>query len=329
MFVLIKNIFDYEVVKWIWGIPPAIVGISSLIEGTKFSARKGEFIIMPILETSDAITPRSAIRHRPIGKDTSRTGKQSIVTNATTPIVQRASRPRPHIADTQEDVAEWQRIDDERVPTSQVEPHSTQVPVRRASATPSQRQSIPTTKQSIPTTPKQSLSAIPQPRLTVTPVVSKRHAHPLLYLGLGMLAMLVMWTVLIGAINWFNTTMDDIHYGRPRTFQTDHVVGHNDSQSTPSHFIAINLHSHIEIIEMPGGDASHARIYMGPQLYNVSDELVPVTLKFADLNGDHLADMIICFQGSRVVFINDHGGFRPLHADERHQIEQALQRLQL
>jgi hypothetical protein len=63
-------------------------------------------------------------------------------------------------------------------------------------------------------------------------------AHPLLLLGLGMILMLVLWTLLTLAVNWWNITWDDIHYGRPRTFQVDAIVGHNDSSSNPSHFIA-------------------------------------------------------------------------------------------
>jgi hypothetical protein len=91
-------------------------------------------------------------------------------------------------------------------------------------------------------------------------------AQPLLLLGLGMIAMLVLWTLLTLAVSWWNTTWDDLHYGRPRTFQIDAVVGQNDSSSDPSHFIALNLNGRIEVIEFPGGDASKARIYIGPQL---------------------------------------------------------------
>jgi hypothetical protein len=142
-----------------------------------------------------------------------------------------------------------------------------------------------------------------------------------------MLAMLILWTLLMFVVGWFNTTMDDIHYGRPRTFQIDAVVGHNDSQANPSHFIAINLNRRIEIIEMPGGDASHARIYLGPQLYGEGEDLTPVTLSFIDVNGDHKPDMIIHFQTSQIVFINDQGGFRPLRPEERAPVEQFLRHL--
>src|SRR5215469_16870910 len=80
---------------------------------------------------------------------------------------------------------------------------------------------------------------------------------------------------------------DDLHYGRPRTFQIDAVVGQNDSASNPSHFIALNLNGRIEVIEFPGGDASKARIYLGPQLYGSGQDLIPVTLSFVDVNANH------------------------------------------
>jgi hypothetical protein len=149
--------------------------------------------------------------------------------------------------------------------------------------------------------------------------------HTLLLLGLGMLFMLVLWTLLTLAVSWWNTIWDDLHYGRPRTFQTDAVVGYTDSPSNPSHFIALNLNGRIEVIELPGGDASKARIYIGPQLYGNGNNLIPITLSFVDVNGDHRPDMILHFQETRLVYINDNGGFRPANPDELPAIERYLQ----
>jgi hypothetical protein len=151
------------------------------------------------------------------------------------------------------------------------------------------------------------------------------HAHPLLLLGMGMLLMLVVWTLLTVAVSWWNTTWDDLHYGWPRTFQIDEVVGQNDSSSSPSHFIALNLKGRIEIIEFPGGDASKARLYLGPQLYGVGADLVPVTLSFVDVFGNHHPAMILHFQDTRLVYINENGQFRPATADELPAVERYLQ----
>ena len=274
---------------------------------------------MPVLESTDKIAPRSVLRHRPIAEGGAESGKTPSITPGTVPAVQRASRLRTRTEDTQVEVDEWQRAADH--PDAPA-PAPAQAPSRRASTTGASK-----------TLPKTPLPKTPLPKATATRGalktrgILKRHAHPLLYLGIGMLAMLALWTLLISAIAWYNTTMDDIHYGRPRTFQVDAFVGHNESTGIPSHFIAINLHGHIEVIEFPGGDAAHARIFVGPELYTSGNDLVVVTLKFIDVNDDHKPDMIVSFQGSQVVFINDQGTFRPLRPEERHQVEQFLQRL--
>ncbi len=259
---------------------------------------------MPVLEsTDDKIVPRSILRHRSIGEKSAPGGKRS--TTATTPAVQRASRPQPQSTGDQVEVDEWERTGDE-------EEVEVKTPARRASAT--------TSHKALPKSPPRT----PLPG-TGKGRISIRHAHPLLYLGIGMILMLALWTLVMAAVGWVNRTMDDIHYGYPRTYQTDAFVGHNEANGVPTHFIAINLHGHIEVIEIPGGDASKARIYEGPQLYTSNADLVPVTLKFVHINGDHLPDMLVCFQGSQLVYINDGQSFHPMSAAERQQVEQFLQ----
>jgi len=131
-----------------------------------------------------------------------------------------------------------------------------------------------------------------------------------------MLAMLALWVVGSLLLTWWQVTQDDWHYGRPRTFQTDAVVGHNDSAASPSHFIAINLNRHVEVIECPGGDCSHAVIYLGPILFGDGEDLTPVTLTFQDVNGDGKPDMVIHIQDQRIVFINENEKFRPAKPGE-------------
>ena len=255
---------------------------------------------MPVLESTEFTTPRSALRHRPIGDDGTKPEKHT-TSAAPTPPVQRASRVRS--TDTQVEVDEWEREADNASLKTREQP------LDRRSARSKTRSQKPTGTQCLPKA-KQAM---------------KRPAHPLFYLGLGMLSMLILWTVAMAAMNWLGTTMDDIRFGRPRTFQTDQFVGHNETTGAPSHFIAINLNGRIEVIEFPGGDATHARVFLGPQLYTSGSDLVPATLTFMDVNNDHKLDMIINVQGAQVVFINDQGTFRPLRPDERSQVEQCLQ----
>jgi hypothetical protein len=254
---------------------------------------------MPALKsTDDKIAPKSILRHRPIGESTPPIRKRSVVTTAATPLVQRASRPRPLIAD--DEVTEWQHMTGDHIP-------STPVPERRRA------------------TAFQFLAATSLPKAGLFKRGTLQHRHPLFFLGIGMLIALALWTVSSLVFGWLTTTLDDLHYGRPRTFQTDAWVGHNEQGGIPSHFIAINLHGHIEVIEMPGGDATHAHVYIGPQLYSPDSELVPVTLQFVDVNGDHKPDMLITFQGTHAVFINDGQQFRPVLPSERPQVEQFLE----
>ncbi len=146
----------------------------------------------------------------------------------------------------------------------------------------------------------------------------RRHVHPLVILGCGMALMLTLWILGNIAVNWWSVTQDDWHYGRPRTFQVDAVVQHNhDSSQSPSHFIAVNYRSHIEIVELPAGDSSKAKIYTLP-LYGQGLDLAVVTLAFKDVNGDGKPDMIIMInQVTHIVFINDSGQFRPLKSGEQ------------
>ena len=142
-------------------------------------------------------------------------------------------------------------------------------------------------------------------------VVKKRRSHlNLTSLGIGMIVALV--AVLLGqlVLSWFSTTWDDIHYGNPRTYQTDAFVGH-EAGHMPSHFIVLNLHGRIEVIELSGGDPTKTKMYIGPQIAGVSADKVPVTVQFVDPHHTRLPDMLVQFQGTQVVFHNVHGVFQP------------------
>ena len=146
--------------------------------------------------------------------------------------------------------------------------------------------------------------------------VQKPRVHWLLFVGLGMLTMVAVWIGLTFLTGWWQVVLDDWHYGRPRTYQVDAVVGHHDSVTNPSHFIALNLNHHIEIIEFPGGNPTQAKIYIGPTLLGSGQDLTVVTLTFKDLNGDGKPDMVINIDNSHFVFINDNGQFRPARPGE-------------
>ncbi len=89
------------------------------------------------------------------------------------------------------------------------------------------------------------------PRSTVRRYRRTTEAHPApspraryrlhwsVLLGLMMLCMLVGFILFSALSTWIGNTADFVHYGMPRTFQMDAVVGHQDSATHPSHFLEV------------------------------------------------------------------------------------------
>jgi len=140
---------------------------------------------------------------------------------------------------------------------------------------------------------------------------------PLVAVIVGMLLMAALFVMMNALSSWWQVHQDDVTYGRPRTYQVDAVVGHNDSVTNPSHFIFLNLNRHVVIIELPGGDTTHSRIYNGPTLFGDGQDLTPVTAEFKDVNGDGKIDMVVHIQDQRLVFINDGTQFVPLQPGQQ------------
>src|SRR5579875_2047280 len=132
-----------------------------------------------------------------------------------------------------------------------------------------------------------------------------KNLHWLFYVGVGMAASIALWALGAAALAWGTNEYNNIVYGYPRTFQTDAVVGHNDSARNPSHFMAVNLHGQIIIFELPGGDPSKSQDYIGPDLIGPQDDLLPVTLSFSDINHDGAVDMIVHVSDKDFIFCNN------------------------
>src|SRR5947209_20177286 len=114
---------------------------------------------MSALESTDnKVTPKSILRYRPIRESTPPIGKRSVVTTAATPIVQRASRPRPVM--TEDEVAEWQQTTGEELP-------ATPVPERRRA-----------TAFHVP-----AAASLPAAGLFKRGDLQRTHTHPLFFLG--------------------------------------------------------------------------------------------------------------------------------------------------
>jgi len=202
-----------------------------------------------IADHQEKLTPRSVLRHRPIG---ARPG--------TMPITPRTSRLK----------------------RKQREPHTTG---------------------GLPSTASASKTA------STLQVHGGIRVHWLVLVGLAMAATVVVMIVIQIAFSFATTTYDDLRFGRPRTYQLDAVVGQNDSPAHPTHFTAMNLGGHIEILEIPGGDASHARMLVGPTLAGSGSDLVPVNLQLVDRQGNHHPDLLVQCGSVELWFINRDGGF--------------------
>ena len=133
-----------------------------------------------------------------------------------------------------------------------------------------------------------------------------------LYLLVGVLVALALWVVFNVAWTWAEQVYDDWVYGTPRTYQVDAVVGHNhDSRQHPSHFIALNLHGHIEIIELPASDPSKVVVYQGPTLSGEGRDQEVVTISFQDVDHNGTSDLILHVGENALVMLNKDGKFEP------------------
>jgi hypothetical protein len=156
---------------------------------------------------------------------------------------------------------------------------------------------------------------------------TRRRLHPLFWLGIGALLLLLLWWSISQALAWGTNELNTLQYGYPRTFQIDAVVGQNDTLQHPSHFIALNLHGTITIIDFPAGDATKARDFVLTSLMGPNSDLDPVTLRFVDVNHNGRPDMLINMGGIESVLVNDQGTFRSPTPTEQQQILQQLQQM--
>src|SRR5579884_2866652 len=108
---------------------------------------------------------------------------------------------------------------------------------------------------------------------------ARRRRSGVLYTLAGMLSMagLVVGLNSLGA--WWQGVQDDWHYGMPRTYQMDAVVGHHHD--------------------------SAARVYPGPLLTGPHKDEVVVTLSIADVDHDGTPDLIVHVGESEFVLYNN------------------------
>lgn len=152
-------------------------------------------------------------------------------------------------------------------------------------------------------------SAAPAPE-TAQPAPRRRsrfHLHPLAWLGIGAIAMLLLYIAWWNVNNWWTGVQQDWQYTSAfRTYSVDAVVGHNgDSTAHPSHFIVQNDKRHILIIELPADDEKKAVIYRAPVLIGDGGEKTPITITFVTNSQTGRLDMVLHVEDQSYIYTNN------------------------
>jgi len=142
----------------------------------------------------------------------------------------------------------------------------------------------------------------------VSHVKRQKEYSRLLYIGIGMMLMLVLYVSGNLLIVLISNTYNDVVYGRPRVSHVSQVVGHHDSDSNPSQFTCMNNNNVISVTEQPGGDATHAKVYTVAKMMN--QPLVPCTISFSNIVDGKKAYMIVSIGNNQFSYENTGSEFK-------------------
>ncbi|HEY6541856.1 MAG TPA: hypothetical protein VIZ18_13000 [Ktedonobacteraceae bacterium] len=99
----------------------------------------------------------------------------------------------------------------------------------------------------------------------------------MIIVGLALIVMILGWFVFTLVADWWTNTTDDWKYGNPRTYQIDQFVGQGDSPDHPDHFIVVNTHGQVIVIQLNPQHPELNHIY---GITTASDPKTPVSLLF-------------------------------------------------
>jgi hypothetical protein len=140
------------------------------------------------------------------------------------------------------------------------------------------------------------------------------------YIITGVLALLAIYVVMSQAVVWANVKLDDLRYGRPRTFHLTAHVGNEQQGIVETQFIAMNLDRQVVVLEIPGGDVSQIKALNGPYLFGAGENLTPVTLHMNDVNADGTRDLVLQVKDEEVIYLYRDGGFSLISPEERQRL---------
>ncbi len=171
--------------------------------------------------------------------------------------------------------------------------------------------------------PTQPRGTTKRPSQQMTRPTQQRQFHWLVPTGVTLMIAIACYLLLYGAWTGSRGLYNDWAYGATtRTSHLEAVVGDHDSVTSPTHFIAMNLHGTIDVIEFPGGDVTHAKVFPGPRLMWSNADKAVATLEVKDVNGDNKPDIVVHVQGdidllfrqtnANFVLLNNGSGFSPM-----------------
>jgi len=165
----------------------------------------------------------------------------------------------------------------------------------------------------------------PSQQMSVARPTQQRQFHWLVPTGVTLMIAIGCYLLLYTALTGGRGLYNDWAYGAStRTSHLEAVVGDHDSVTSPTHFVAMNLHGTIDVMEFPGGDVTHAKVFPGPHLLWADADKAVVTLEVKDVNGDNKPDIIVhiygdtdlLFRQTNATFVlrNNGSGFAPMAA---------------
>jgi len=126
------------------------------------------------------------------------------------------------------------------------------------------------------------------------------------WLCIAIIVMGVGWFLFSKIADWWTGVHENIVYGTPfRTFQADQYIGLGDTPDHPDHFIALNLHGVIEVIQLNPLDRKKDAVYV---LANVGNDSTPASLSFRDTTGSGRIDILVTIGDSTpytIILINN------------------------
>jgi hypothetical protein len=130
------------------------------------------------------------------------------------------------------------------------------------------------------------------------------------WLCIGIIVMVGGWWLFSTVANWWTNWQNDLHYGNPRTYQTDQFVGQGDSPTMPDHFLAVNLNGRVVVVQL---NLQHPNL---DHTYGITttDPKTPVSITFRP-SGNTLA-MYVLIETSTpytVELVSDGKQFVSLH----------------